>query len=141
MKNLITLIILLQTIALASLATPVDLAINEQSLTCSSGSLAVKAPGISQLVAEFKVASLEHPCFFRIYLIDKSSANGGNLNAEVQVMRTTVQEPIYKCPPKPCAFCDPGECQIVGHRDSTEETIYIDILGLRFSAKSKTTNP
>ena len=136
MKNLIILFIGLQTFA-----KPIELAVNEQSLTCNGGSLTLKAPEISPLIAEFKVASLDHPCFFRIYLNDKSTANGGRLNAEVQVSRTTVKEPIYKCSPRPCPFCDPSDCQIVGHRDVIEESVYIDILGLLFSAKSKINNP
>lgn len=136
MKYLIILLIGLQTFA-----KPVELAVNEQSLTCSGGSLTLKAAGISQLVSEFKVANLDHPCFFRIYLNDKAAANGGILSSDVQVTRATVKEPIYKCAPRPCPFCDPGDCQIVGHRDVVEESVYIDILGLLFSAKSKITNP
>lgn len=136
MKYLIILLIGLQTFA-----KPVELAVNEQSLTCIGGELKLKAPGISQLVSEFKVANLDHPCFFRIYLNDKAAANGGILSSEVQVRRGVIKEPIYKCPPRPCPFCDPGDCQIVGHRDVVEESVYIDILGLLFSAKSKITNP
>ncbi len=140
MKFLITLLITVQTFA-------IDLPINEQSLTCSSGNLTVAAPDISHLVSgnypkfEFKVVNLEHPCFFRIYLIDKASENGGRLFSGVKVSKTTIREPIYKCAPKPCPFCDPGDCQIVGHREFLEETVYLDVLGLRFSGTSKFTDP
>lgn len=136
MKYLIILFIGLQTFA-----KTVELAVNVQSLTCSGGELKLKAPQVSQLVSEFKVANLDHPCFFRIYLNDKAAANGGILSTDVQVRRGVIKEPIYKCDPRPCPFCDPGDCQIVGHRDVVEESIYIDILGLLFSAKSKITNP
>lgn len=132
MKLLVALLVSLNVYA-----APVELVINEHTLSCSNGSLTVTAVGVSALVSEFKVANLEHPCFYRIYLVDKATANGGELTAEVQVTRTTVREPIYKCPPKPCPFCDPGDCQVVGHRDLIEESVYIDILGLRFSAKNK----
>ncbi len=136
MKYLIILFIGLQTFA-----KPIELAVNKQSLTCSGGRLKLIAPEISPLIAAFTVANLDHPCFFRIYLNDKAAANGGILSSEVQVTRTTVQEPIYKCAPWPCPFCDRDECPIVGYRDVIEESVYIDILGLRFSAKSKINNP
>lgn len=147
MKNFIKVFIAVQAIGLASMATSVDLLVNEQSLSCTGGRLTIAAPEISYLVTgnypkfEFKVTNLDQPCFFKIYLIGKATESGGHLRSEIEVSKTTVQEPIFKCPPKPCSFCDPGECQVVGHRNSTEETVYLDILGLRFSAKSKINNP
>lgn len=129
----------------ASVTESVQLSVNDNTLVCNSGNLTLFAPNISYLVSgnypdfKFQISNLEHPCFYRQYLIDKALQNNGQLTANVEILKTTVKEPIYKCKPKRCPFCDPGECTIVGHNDYIEESVYLNIFGLRFYAKSKLT--
>ena len=120
----------------------VSLAINDNTLICERGKLELFAPDISHLVEgeypdfRFQVPNFDNPCFYRLYFIDKASQNGGQLNANVEVLKNKVKEPIVSCK-KPCAFCDPFDCTTIGHKEYFEESVSLEILGLRFYAKSK----
>lgn len=155
MKIIISLIIAVQILTLTSFAEiknnsvsklstveTVQLEINDNSLICEHGKLEVFAPGISHLVAgvypdfRFQVPNFDNPCFYRLYFLDKASQNGGQLSANVEVQKNKVEEPIVTCKKKPCAFCDP-DCTTVGYKEYFEESVSLEILGLRFHAKSK----
>lgn len=143
MKIILSLFIIIQILTLKVFAVEsIQIVINENSLTCNNY-LTVSAPNISHLVYgnypsfKFRATSVENLCFYRQYIIDKASQNNGQLAAQVQVHKTNIKEPIYRCPPRPCPFCDPiDDCKIIGYKDYVEESVNIDILGLRFYGKS-----
>lgn len=143
MKITLSLLIIIQILTLKVFAAEaIQIAINENSLSCN-GNLSVLAPNILHLVNgnypdfKFRATSAENLCFYRQYLIDKASQNNGQLTSSVEVLKQGVKEPIYKCK-RVCGFCD-RECYIVGYKDYTEESVSIDILGLRFYGKSTLT--
>lgn len=149
MRILISLFTIIQLLALSTFAAEtVQLDINDTSLTCSEYQLTAIAPNISHLVSgnypdfKFGIPSTQHACFYKQYLIDKASQNNGQLSADVEVIKTTIKEPIYSCKSikRPCHFCDPpsfDDCTVIGHKEYKEESVYLNILGLRFHAKSK----
>lgn len=155
MKIIISLILVVQILTLTSFAEiknnsfsklskveTVQLEINDNSLICENGKLEVFAPAISHLLAgaypdfRFQVPNIDNACFYRHYLLDKASQNGGQLSANVEVQINKVKEPIVSCK-KPCAFCDPFDCTTIGYKEYFEESVSLEILGLRFHAKSK----
>jgi len=140
--TLIAVLLLTQTGFAYGLPDYISIEVNEHSLSCVHD-LEVLAPQVSHLVSgkypDFKFrVSLDHACFYRGYFLDKAAQNNGELAAAVMVLQTKIKEPIYKCKPKPCSFCDPT-CWVEGYTEYIEESVIIDILGLRFNAKSKLT--
>lgn len=148
MKIKLGLLILTQLLALRLFAaeSTIQVTINEHTLSCNP-KLSVLVPSISHIVDgnypdfKFSATGSENLCFYRHYLIDKASQNNGELTAQVVVQKHKLNEPIYKCPPRkrPCPFCDPPLCDIVGYKEYIEESVSIEILGLRFYEKSKLT--
>ncbi len=120
----------------------VSLPISEGTLSCKPAALTLVATEIASLVSgkypdfKFEAARFEHACFYRHYLIDYASKYAGHLDANVEISKRNVEEPIYTCKKPPCSFCDP-DCEITGYKHYTEESVYIDVIGIRFFGRSR----
>ncbi len=121
----------------------IEIIVNETTLSCSHGDLRITATSVSDIVngnypeSVFRSGSVDHACFFRNYILDKASQSNGILVGDLRISTFERKDAIYHCDPPPCDFCEAGECTFIRYDTYIEESVYIDILGLVFSATSK----
>lgn len=122
---------------------PIEIRVNETTLTCVHGDLRITAANASEAAngeypgSVFRSGYMQQACFFRNYILDKASQNNGVLVGDLRISTYERKDSVYDCAPPPCQFCDPGECTFIRYDTYIEESVYIDILGLIFSAKSR----
>ncbi len=91
--------------------------------------------------SKLRGATSELACFARAMLIKEATAEGGSLDALIQVDVSTINVPVYGKPGRPpCPFCDADSPPITGYRKqegSEDVRLQLPTVGLRFGATTQ----